>query len=116
MNGKIDLFFKAGNKYYVLDWKSNFLGDTVEDYEGQGLLDAMTAGNYHLQYHLYSLAVYKYLRSRLQDFDYDRDFGGVIYIFLRGVRLGRESGLFLTRPDLKVVMEMEELFGSKALA
>ena len=116
MNGKIDLFFKAGNKYYVLDWKSNFLGDTVEDYEGQGLLDAMTAGNYHLQYHLYSLAVYKYLRSRLSDFDYERDFGGVVYIFLRGVRLGRESGLFLTRPDLKVVMEMEELFGPKTLA
>jgi len=97
-----------------LDWKSNFLGDSVEDYEHQGLLDAMDVGNYHLQYHLYSLAVHKYLQSRVQGFDYERDFGGVIYVFLRGVRVGRKSGLFFTRPDLKVILELDGLFRSQA--
>ncbi len=45
----------------------------------------MRAHRYDLQYQLYSPALHRYLRHRLADYDYDRHFGGVIYLFLRGM-------------------------------
>jgi exodeoxyribonuclease V beta subunit len=111
MNGLMDLFFEHNGRYYILDWKSNYLGDRVEDYsEGQVAL-AMAENNYHLQYHLYTLAAVRYLRSRIADFDYHRHFGGVAYLFVRGIRRGRREGIFFTRPDLKVIEAMDVLFG-----
>ena len=64
MNGKVDLFFEHEGKYFVLDWKSNFLGDTMEDYSRDQIALAMNENNYHLQYLLYTLAIKKYLQSR----------------------------------------------------
>ncbi len=46
----------------------------------------MSEHGYHLQYLLYCVAVHRYLRRRLVDYDYDRHFGGVYYLFVRGVR------------------------------
>jgi exodeoxyribonuclease V beta subunit len=65
MNGKIDLFFEHEEKYYLLDWKSNYLGDTPESYNNQALSQAMNQSNYHLQYLIYTLAAQKYLTNRL---------------------------------------------------
>lgn len=109
MNGKIDLFFKAGEKYYVLDWKSNYLGDKLADYSTERVQQAMNDNNYHLQYLIYTLAVKKYLRSRVPGFDYDRDFGGVIYLFLRGVRRAGGSGIFQSKPTRQDVEGLEQL-------
>jgi len=94
MNGFIDLFFEHNGKYYILDWKSNFLGDSVEDYNQGNLLEAMNESNYHLQYLLYSVAINEYLTSKLPDFNFERDFGGVYYLFLRGVRSRETSGVY----------------------
>ncbi|MBC7655145.1 MAG: UvrD-helicase domain-containing protein, partial [Oligoflexus sp.] len=76
MNGKIDLFFEHENKFYVLDWKSNYLGDTLEDYTSEKLNDSMNQNNYHLQYLIYTMAAKKYIKSRQSNFYYDKDFGG----------------------------------------
>ncbi|WP_315820730.1 PD-(D/E)XK nuclease family protein [Paraflavitalea speifideaquila] len=84
MNGKIDLFFEQGGRYYILDWKSNYLGNELADYSPAALVKAMNEHNYHLQYLIYTLAVKKYLESRLTQFDYHTQFGGVIYLFVRG--------------------------------
>ncbi len=113
MNGKIDLFFEHGGKYYILDWKSNYLGDTIEDYSPAALANAMNESNYHLQYLIYALAVKKYLTSRVPAFDYERDFGGVIYVFMRGVRKGSSSGIFLGKPSLEKMSLLEGI--SKAV-
>ena len=110
MNGKIDLFFKMHNKYYILDWKSNHLGFSLDDYRSDKLTAAMGEHNYHLQYHLYTIAAYKYLSQCLPDFNYDKDFGGVIYLFLRGVRNGYETGIFLSRPDKEKILQLQEVF------
>ena len=64
LHGFIDLFFECNGKYYILDWKSNFLGDTVDDYANNKLVGAMSDSNYHLQYIIYSLAIKKYLTSK----------------------------------------------------
>lgn len=111
MNGKMDLFFEQGGKYYILDWKSNHLGNQTADYGTTQVLEAMTANNYHLQYHLYTVALCLYLRWRLPDFDYDRDFGGVIYLFVRGVRVGEDTGIFYHKPSKALIDEMLQLFG-----
>ncbi|HTN21622.1 MAG TPA: exodeoxyribonuclease V subunit beta [Pelobium sp.] len=103
MNGKIDLFFEHKGKYYVLDWKSNFLGDAISDYEKPSLLLAMNENNYHLQYLIYSLAIKKYLESRLPNFNYKYQFGGVIYLFVRGMRSDLQTGIFTAKPDISTI-------------
>jgi len=55
LNGLMDLFFESNGKYYILDWKSNYLGDDLEDYTPDRLNDAMNENNYHLQYFIYML-------------------------------------------------------------
>ncbi|OAQ39716.1 hypothetical protein A5893_09025 [Pedobacter psychrophilus] len=106
MNGKIDLFFEHENKFYVLDWKSNYLGDSLEDYTSEKLNEAMNQNNYHLQYLIYTMAAKKYIKSRQSNFYYDKDFGGVIYLFLRGMRSNAETGIFTHKPEWKTIAKM----------
>ena len=103
MNGKIDLFFEHKGKYYVLDWKSNYLGDNLENYNSENLALAMNENNYHLQYLIYTLAVKKYLESRLKNFNYKYQFGGVIYLYVRGMRANQNFGVFATKPSWKTL-------------
>lgn len=111
MNGKIDLFFEHHQKFYILDWKSNFLGAQITDYQKEHLSAAMEEHNYYLQYLIYTIAVCKYLSIRKSDFNYERDFGGVFYLFVRGVRKDGATGIFFHKPDealldaIKLLME-----------
>ncbi|HZG26144.1 MAG TPA: 3'-5' exonuclease, partial [Chitinophagaceae bacterium] len=109
LNGKLDLFFECRGKYYILDWKSNYLGDTLADYSPAALALAMNENNYHLQYLIYTLAVKKYLASRLKGFDYERHFGGVIYLFVRGVRSGSDTGIYVNRPSPELLHMLENV-------
>jgi exodeoxyribonuclease V beta subunit len=109
MNGKIDLLFRHDGRFYILDWKSNHLGYSMADYGPEGVAAAMLENNYHLQYLIYTVAVRRYLAKRMHNFDYERDFGGVIYLFVRGVRAGRDTGVFFTKPDRALVEGMEGL-------
>ena len=94
IKGFIDLIFEHEGKYYILDWKSNFIGDSVSDYTADKLDVAMSNANYHLQYFIYSKALKKYLELIKPDFDPHTNFGGVYYIFLRGCRKGEDYGVF----------------------
>jgi hypothetical protein len=88
LKGFIDLVFCHDDRFYVLDWKSNHLGIPAADYGEQPMATAMAEHGYHLQYLLYCVALHRYLRSRIADYAYDRHFGGVLYLFVRGVRPG----------------------------
>lgn len=112
MNGKIDLFFEYQGKYYVLDWKSNYLGDSLENYQPEALNQAMNQSNYHLQYLIYTLASKKYLESRMLNFNYETQFGGVIYLFLRGMREGLNSGIFINKPSLQKIDLLNEILSN----
>ncbi len=108
MNGAIDLVFEHEGRWYVVDYKSNRLGPTWGDYAPQWLAESMASHHYVLQYHLYGLATHRYLRQRIPDYDYERHFGGAIYLFLRG--MGAEqpgSGVFRDRPPLALVEALE---------
>ncbi|MFJ2974351.1 exodeoxyribonuclease V subunit beta [Kluyvera sp. NPDC087067] len=111
LKGFIDLVFRHDGRYYLLDYKSNHLGENGEAYTQQAMAKAMQSHRYDLQYQLYSLALHRYLRHRLADYDYERHFGGVIYLFLRGVDGGAgQQGIFATRPDPELIMAMDALF------
>ena len=114
MNGKIDLLFHHGSKYFVLDWKSTYLGGSLKDYGPEGLAIAMNENNYHLQYLIYTVAVKKYLESRLTAFDYDRDFGGVFYCFVRGMRNDSSNGIFWSKPTLAIIESLEKIFNANS--
>ncbi|MDY6880039.1 MAG: exodeoxyribonuclease V subunit beta [Thermodesulfobacteriota bacterium] len=106
MRGFIDLVFQWQGRFYLVDWKSNFLGTTMEDYSLNALSRVMTREYYTLQYHLYLLALDQYLRSRMPEYRYKEHFGGVFYVFLRGVRpeAGPDFGIYRDRP-LEETME-----------
>ena len=109
MNGLIDLFFEWKGKYYILDWKSNFLGDTLEQYHPDLLNDAMNENNYHLQYLIYTVAVDLYLKSRLGDeYSFEKHFGGVMYLFLRGLRENSNHGIYIQREDYNTINTLKE--------
>src|SRR5690606_23081407 len=109
MNGKIDLFFQHEGLFYIVDWKSNFLGDSLESYSKKDLEITMADNNYNLQYLIYTVAVKKYLESRLPNFNYEDHFGGVVYVFIRGVRQDTGNGIFVTKPELSKIEELEKL-------
>jgi exodeoxyribonuclease V beta subunit len=108
MNGKMDLFFEQNGRYYILDWKSNYLGDQLSDYNTENVWEAMAQNNYHLQYHIYTVAICKYLSLRIPNFSYDTHFGGVIYLFVRGVRMEGNTGIFFSKPDNDVIAKMTQ--------
>ncbi|WLS79769.1 exodeoxyribonuclease V subunit beta [Erwinia pyri] len=114
LKGFIDLVFLWQGKYYLLDYKSNWLGASAEDYTPQAMAQAMQSHRYDLQYQLYCLALHRYLRHRLADYDYQHHFGGVFYLFLRGVDgTASENGIYRTRPDAAFIAELDALFAGK---
>lgn len=115
MNGIMDMFFRWEGKYYILDWKSNYLGSRIEDYQGEVLREAMNGNNYHLQYLLYTLAADRYLSARLGSrYQYERDFGGIIYLFLRGVRRGASGGVYTAEVARSTLDTMKAWVGQGA--
>ncbi|MHC1699128.1 MAG: exodeoxyribonuclease V subunit beta [Geobacteraceae bacterium] len=85
VRGFIDLVFRQGGKYYLADWKSNHLGNRLEDYSRDRLAVEMEHKLYHFQYLLYLVALNRYLEQRDPAYRYASHFGGVLYLFLRGV-------------------------------
>ncbi|MBT1729195.1 exodeoxyribonuclease V subunit beta [Enterobacter quasimori] len=113
LKGFIDLIFRHEGRYYLLDYKSNWLGDSSDAYTQDAMAAAMQQHRYDLQYQLYTLALHRYLRHRIADYRYEDHFGGVIYLFLRGVdATDPNSGIFSTRPDAALIEKMDELFAT----
>lgn len=112
MKGFIDLVFRYRKRFYIVDWKSNFLGGDPGDYATEKIRAVMEKEFYFLQYHIYTLALLRYLKSRIKDFDYDAHFGGVFYIFLRGVHPGSTSGtgVYAHKPDSRLIAAMDRFF------
>ncbi|MBO6586516.1 MAG: exodeoxyribonuclease V subunit beta [Gracilimonas sp.] len=111
IKGFIDLIFRSGDRYYILDYKSNHLGDTPADYSSENLSQAIIDSGYDLQYHIYSLALHRFLRKRVVHYDYEQHFGGVLYLFLRGVDKDKPgSGVFFHRPDSELISQLGHYF------
>ena len=107
--GFIDLAFELDGRYYVADYKSNWLGPDAGAYEAQAMEQAILEHRYDLQYVLYLLALHRQLRARLPDYDYDRHVGGALFIFLRGVTTAGH-GLYHARPPRALIEQLDALF------
>ncbi|WP_257276144.1 exodeoxyribonuclease V subunit beta [Endozoicomonas sp. SESOKO4] len=112
LKGFIDLTFEHNGRWYVLDYKSNWLGDQLSDYTRENMQNVMIEHRYDLQYQLYSLALHRLLSSRLPDYDFERHFGGVYYLFLRGIRKDEpdQPGIFHCRPNKALIEKLDRLF------
>ena len=105
MRGFIDLVFEADGRWWLLDWKSNRLGVTRDDYRRPALDAAMARHAYWLQYLVYTVAVHRHLQLRLPGYDYDAHFGGVLYLFVRGIDPDDAdgAGVFFDRPPAALI-------------
>jgi ATP-dependent exoDNAse (exonuclease V) beta subunit len=93
INGFIDMVFKFDDKYYLVDWKSNLIPD---GYSGESFLNTVKE-HYRLQYDIYYYAFVKWLQKRIKDFNYKKHFGGIYYIYLRGIGNNdkdKDSGIY----------------------
>jgi exodeoxyribonuclease V beta subunit len=108
MKGFIDVVFERNGRFYLADWKSNFLGAHIEAYEQEALREVMTRELYVLQYHLYLVALDRYLALRIPRYQYSTHFGGVYYLFLRGMSplQGSKYGVFRDRPPAALIREL----------
>jgi exodeoxyribonuclease V beta subunit len=110
VKGFIDLVFEHAGRFYLLDWKSNWLGPRIEDYAPPSLEREMAERFYVVQYHLYAVALHLYLSRRLARYDFHDHFGGVFYLFLRGLDPARpEFGVFRDRPSRERVEQLTRL-------
>lgn len=99
LKGVIDLVFRHQGKYYILDWKSNWLGPDSAAYDSAGLDSAMRENSYYLQAAVYTGALKRYLKIGCPQ-KFDELFGGVFYLFLRGIE--GEGGVSHFKPTLRL--------------
>jgi exodeoxyribonuclease V beta subunit len=105
LTGFIDLVYEHDGRIYLLDYKSNQL----PGYGAAALAEAIAHSEYDLQYLLYTLALHRWLGFRRPDYDYDAHFGGVRYLFCRGLGLGDGAGIHATRPPRALVEALDRL-------
>ena len=115
MHGFIDLIFEYQGRFYVADYKSTHLGNHASDYDLAALKANNEAHFYDLQYLIYSLALHRYLQSRIADYHPAEHFGGVYYLYLRGMKPGADSGIFHTAIDPELLQALDPLFDGETL-
>jgi exodeoxyribonuclease V beta subunit len=112
MRGSIDLVFRRGKRFFILDWKSNRLGHDASAYTPDRLPAAMARSFYHLQYHIYTVALDAYLRQRVEGYEYATHFGGAYYLFNRGIDPAQPGqGIFFDLPKPELIAELSTAFG-----
>ncbi|MEM7563182.1 MAG: exodeoxyribonuclease V subunit beta, partial [Pseudomonadota bacterium] len=112
ITGVIDLVFESNGRFYLADYKSNYLGASFDDYHPEQLLPAIYDRRYDLQSFIYCLALHRYLQTRLPDYQYESHFGGSYYLFLRGMRPQQDKpyGIHFERPGEHQINELDQLF------
>jgi exodeoxyribonuclease V beta subunit len=109
LKGFVDLVFEHDGRFYFLDWKSNWLGADASFYRRENLAAVMVENFYTLQLNIYALALHRFLARRLPGYDYEKNFGGAFYMFLRGVDNERR-GVFDWRPPFAFIRKLDRVF------
>ena len=109
LNGVIDLIFQHEGRYYLADWKSNWLGNDTAHYGPSQLQSVMLREAYVLQSLLYTLALDRHLAARLPEYRYEEHFGGIFYLFVRGIDSKYpERGVHFSRPTAEFVRDLAD--------
>ena len=116
MHGFIDLIFEHQGKYYLCDYKSSHLGDRFQDYHFDALLDNVEKNYYDLQYLIYALALHRYLKQTLVDYDVNEHFGGAYYLYLRGMTTEpahQGAGVYYRHITEQEINQLDALFSNE---
>ena len=114
IKGFIDLMFEFEGKFYVADYKSNHLGDSYDNYHYSAMEQAMTGHDYHLQAILYTLALHRWLKHKLPNYDYNTHVGGAYYLFIRGMsQVVPGNGVYFVLPEKAMIEALDDLFLGK---
>jgi exodeoxyribonuclease V beta subunit len=117
MHGFVDLIFEHNNQYFVCDYKSSHLGDEFEHYTQDNMRLNIEKNHYDLQYLIYSLALHRYLRHALPDYDAKQHFGGIYYLYLRGMTDDpdhRMAGVYHREISIEELEALDVLFEGKS--
>lgn len=108
LHGYVDLIFEQAGRFHLVDWKTNWLGPTAAGYTSNTVARAMRGAFYVLQYHLYAVALRRYLRLRRPGVEFAEQWGGVHYVFVRGADARRpQQGWFHHCPAAALLDELE---------
>jgi len=113
MHGFIDLVFEYNGKYYVCDYKSSHLGDAFCDYSYEAMKGNIEKNYYDLQYLIYCLALHRYLKQKVADYDPSEHFGGIYYLYLRGMTNNdshKGAGVYHRQICLDLLSQLDKLF------
>ncbi|QLG87173.1 exodeoxyribonuclease V subunit beta [Chitinibacter bivalviorum] len=115
LNGVIDLVCVHNDQYFIADYKSNFLGDEFAAYGHESMTEAMADAHYYLQYLLYVIAWQRHMRVRRgDDYNYERDFGGVLYLFIRGMHPAHGgAGVWFDKPCAPLIAALDAALGGQ---
>lgn len=111
LTGSIDLIFKWKEKFYFIDYKSNWLGANKYSYTKKNIITEIMKYRYDIQYQLYTLAIHRYLKIHIKNYDYKKNFGGAFYIFLRAFDQKKNNrGIFFKKPSYSFIYKLDSLF------
>lgn len=115
LQGFIDLVFRWDQKYYFIDYKTNWLGENYIAYNQLNIEKEMIKKCYTLQYQLYTLALHRFLKYRIASYNYKKDFGGIYYLFIRGINASKyNNGIYFIRPLSSIfIKKLDNLFSGK---
>ncbi|QJC30142.1 exodeoxyribonuclease V subunit beta [Enterobacteriaceae endosymbiont of Plateumaris sericea] len=111
LKGFIDLVFLWNNKYYLIDYKSNWLGKDYAKYTKKYIEKNICLNRYDLQYQIYTLALHKYLSFRIKNYNYKEHFGSVLYLYIRGINnfKNNSNGIWEIKPSYKLIEKLDKL-------
>jgi len=114
LTGFIDLVCRHQGKYYIMDYKTNYLGDSLVNYAEENLVVAMHDHNYGLQYWIYIMVLHRFLKASIPEYEYERDFGGVFYLFARGMSPEYPgNGVYYNCPEKSVLDGLYSCLGAE---
>lgn len=112
LKGEIDLVYQHGTQFFIVDYKSNYLGSDFDSYNPAALYDAMTTHSYWLQASIYQVALHRYLKLRLPNYDINTHLGAVEYAFLRGMSAKHATcGKLVKQFDSDFILALDDMFG-----
>lgn len=111
LNGSIDLVYTDQGKYYIADYKSNFLGEYLEDYSKDAIAQNMSQSSYWLQASLYLVVLHRYLKVRLVDYKISTHLGGASYLYLRGMSKQAQYGVYHWQPPTEFIERLDAILG-----
>lgn len=111
LNGSIDLVYFDGQRYHIADYKSNYLGENLADYSVESIAQSMSLASYWLQAGLYLVALHRYLKVKMQNYDIEQHLGGATYLYLRGMNGEVEQGYYYWQPSTEFVLRLDAILG-----